>query len=284
MFRKKKELKALKGQANWQLSQGNAEKAKIYYVKGLEIDPTDTDMMIQLGAIYFGEEKWDLCERLLAKANELKPEDDIILQNIGALYIRKEKWEKALHYLNEAVHINPHNAYAWNNIGLVQQERHRLDEAEACFTKAIENDPGDLEYVFNLGDNYEKKRNYGEALKIFTLLLANEGSEENDETNHELLRSKITHLTDMINTERLSQLKKTLQVSTKLSMNRLQDSLQMADQEFNRKIVDWAHEFGFTIEGEYVIVNQSTVSDFLESLDNQFSEWSQSTRSKESKI
>ena len=78
MFRKKKELRALKGRANWQLSQGNEEKAKSDYLKGLELDPSDTEMMIQLGAIYFGEENWELCEKILFQAYKLKPEDDII--------------------------------------------------------------------------------------------------------------------------------------------------------------------------------------------------------------
>ena len=278
MFRKKKKVKDLKGVANWQMSQGNTKKAKIYYLKGLEIDPTDTDMMVRLGAIYFGEEKWILCEKILFQAYDLKSEDDTILQNIGALYIRMEKWDKAFQYLDEAVQINPQNAYAWNNIGLIQRERNMLNEAGKCFIKAIENDPDDLEYVFNLGENYEAQRDYGEAKNIFTDLL------EKDEENQELIRNKIQNLTETITTERLGQLKKTLQVSTKMKLDRLQDILQMSNQEFNNKIVDWAHEFGFTIEGDYLIVNQSTVTDFLESLDDQFLEWGEGARNKESKI
>ena len=278
MGRKTKELNALKSKANFLLAQGKVEEAKIYYLKGLEIEPNDIDMRIQLASIYFSEENWLACESILVKADELKPKDDVILQNLGAVYIQMEKWENAFHHLNEAVLINSHNACAWNNMGLIQKERQMLEEAAKCFNKAIENDPDDLEYVFNLGENYESKREYGEAKKIFTALLVNAGQ------NQELLESKITNLTELINTERMTQLKKTLQVSTKLHLNRLQDGLQMSNQEFNRKIVDWAHEFGFTIEGEFLIVNQSTVSEFLDSLDNQFSDWSKTSKSKESKI
>lgn len=278
MFRKKKESMSFKKTANYLYSVGDFEKAKINYIKALEKEPNDTDMLIRLASIYFSEEQWFPCESMLVKADEIQPNYDVTLQNLGALYIQWQKWDKAHHYLQQAILLNPHNAHAWNNLGLIQKEKKELEEAERSFTKAIENDPNDFEYVFNLGEVFETQHNYEEAKDLFGKLL------EQDTENQELLSQKLRNLTETIQKERINRLKKTLQVSTKLRLDRLQEGLNMSGPEFNRKIVDWAYEFGFTIEGEYLLVNQSKVSDFLISLDENFSDWTENSKIKAGKL
>ncbi|UYP47465.1 Beta-barrel assembly-enhancing protease [Candidatus Lokiarchaeum ossiferum] len=278
MFRKQKKAISLKKTANYLYSMGDFGEAKIKYKKALEKEPNDTDLMIQLASIYFAEEQWFPCESLLVKADEIRPNDDVTLQNLGALYIQLQKWEKANRYLQQAIVLNPKNAHAWNNLGLIQKEIKELEEAERSFTKAIETDPNDFEYVFNLGELFEAQHNYEEAKDLFGKLL------EQDTENQELLGQKLRTLTEIIQKERIDRLKKTLQVSTKLRLDRLQEGLNMSGLEFNRKIVDWAFEFGFTIEGEYLLVNKSTVSDFLVTLDENFNEWTENSKKKAGKL
>lgn len=45
------------------------------------------------------------------------------------------------------------------------------------------------------------------------------------------------------------------------------------NHSFLKKIFDWADSFGFRIDGDYLIIKQDTVSDFIEALDKEFLLW-----------
>jgi tetratricopeptide (TPR) repeat protein len=241
--------------------------AENFYKQGLEIDPNNVDILNQLASIYFQQEKWSVCENILLKAYNLTQDDDTIITNLGALYSNLEQYQKAQKYLQEALKINPINDIAWNNMGVINQERHDYEEAHKYFRKAIEINPNELEYSFNIGETFEKQHKFREAKNMFEYILGL------DKTNEDLLRNKIKQMTQNIERENIEHIKKLMQVSTKVKLDRFQDGLGMNNKDFNRKIVDWAVEFGFTIDGDYVIVNKSTIDDFIIALDHQFKDW-----------
>jgi len=69
------------------------------------------------------------------------------------------------------------------------------------------------------------------------------------------------------------KLKKVLNVSVKIKMDQMRDILKMDQTTFNDKIIEWAEEFGFIIDGDYVNVNKESVEDFINALDAQFEVW-----------
>lgn len=84
--------------------------------------------------------------------------------------------------------------------------------------------------------------------------------------------------------ESLEKIKKIIKVSTRIKLDMLIDALKMDTQTFNEKIFEWAEKFGFTIDGDYLITNIDTVSDFIDELDKQFAIWEKSEREKIKKI
>ena len=64
----------------------------------------------------------------------------------------------------------------------------------------------------------------------------------------------------------------------------MQDALDMDQKQFDFVIFDWAAEFGFTIDGEYLNINKESVSDFIDALDKQFTLWESSEKDKNGKI
>ncbi len=56
-------------------------------------------------------------------------------------------------------------------------------------------------------------------------------------------------------------------------MEQMREMLKIDKETFNEKILDWASEFGFEIDREYVNINKSTVDDFIDELDSQFEAW-----------
>jgi len=73
--------------------------------------------------------------------------------------------------------------------------------------------------------------------------------------------------------EKLEKIKKMMSVSTRINLDRMQNVLDMDKKTFDNKIFEWAEEFGFTIDGDNLIINVNTVSDFIEALDKQFASW-----------
>ncbi|MBA7507507.1 hypothetical protein ES706_06226 [subsurface metagenome] len=69
----------------------------------------------------------------------------------------------------------------------------------------------------------------------------------------------------------LDKIKKLMKVSTRVRLDMMRDVLNMDPHTFNYKIIDWAYKFEFIIDGDYLIVNKETVSDFIDALDKQFS-------------
>ena len=82
----------------------------------------------------------------------------------------------------------------------------------------------------------------------------------------------------------LARLKKLVRVSKTLKVSQMAKILEMSEDELYRRIVDWADEFGFTLDGETVEFGAGRKDDFLASLDNAFDTWSTKDKTKGGKI
>jgi rRNA maturation endonuclease Nob1 len=66
--------------------------------------------------------------------------------------------------------------------------------------------------------------------------------------------------------KRVDQIKEMLDVSSKIRLDLMRDALEMDEKTFSGKIFEWAHQFNFIINGDYLIVNLENVDDFLDNL------------------
>jgi len=64
----------------------------------------------------------------------------------------------------------------------------------------------------------------------------------------------------------------------------MKDTLNLDTYTFNEKIFEWAKRFSFTIDGDYLVVNKDTVSDFMNALDEQFAIWEKMEEERSGKI
>ena len=78
---------------------------------------------------------------------------------------------------------------------------------------------------------------------------------------------------NIIEKDTISKLKELIEKSPRVNLKQIKVALKMDTHTFNNKIIDWADEFGFIIDGDYLIVNKDTVSDFIDALDKQFAKW-----------
>ena len=66
--------------------------------------------------------------------------------------------------------------------------------------------------------------------------------------------------------EKIDQVKSMIEVSNKLRLDMIRTALDMDDKLFTEKVFQWAKHFNFLIDGDYLIINQDTATDFLDDL------------------
>jgi len=73
--------------------------------------------------------------------------------------------------------------------------------------------------------------------------------------------------------EMLEKIKEIMKVSTRIKFNMLRNILDTDKKTFDNKIFEWAKEFNFIIDGDSLVINKDTVSDFIDALDREFVLW-----------
>jgi len=75
--------------------------------------------------------------------------------------------------------------------------------------------------------------------------------------------------------ERREKIERIMRVSSRIRLDTMRDILNLEPYIFHERLIDWAEKFGFEIDGDYLNINKDKVSDFIEKLDKQFSDWEQ---------
>lgn len=84
--------------------------------------------------------------------------------------------------------------------------------------------------------------------------------------------------------EKVKIIKKILIEADSIQLDTLRNALKMNVHNFNNKILDWSIDYGFEIDGDYLITNKNTVSAFIDELDKYFTTWDKIELKKNNKI
>ncbi|MBY9020604.1 MAG: hypothetical protein KGD67_06080 [Candidatus Lokiarchaeota archaeon] len=66
--------------------------------------------------------------------------------------------------------------------------------------------------------------------------------------------------------EKIERIKSMMEVSNRLRLDMIRVALDMDEELFTRKVFQWAKEFNFLIDGDYLIINQESYKEFIEDL------------------
>jgi len=95
---------------------------------------------------------------------------------------------------------------------------------------------------------------------------------ESEKSKHEFQKKKEQE-SKKLEEESINKLKKMIKVSDRLNLEMIRKALRLEEITFLDKIFDWAEEFGFRIDGDYLIIKKERVLDFIDLLDKQFASW-----------
>ena len=167
---------------------------------------------------------------------DLEPENYRAIYNLGISLFSLGKKDEALIKFKEALKFNPEYKFCYYNIGLVYEDKGLLERAYYAYKRALEIDPNFL---------YAK-----EAKKIVE-------DKINDRSRKKGQDSEKTTL---------DQLKSLFRVSKKINITDIQNILNLKRAEIMPLIIEWAEEYEFEIDGDYLILNKKTLQEFLENI------------------
>ncbi len=75
--------------------------------------------------------------------------------------------------------------------------------------------------------------------------------------------------------EIVDKLARIMRVSSRVRLDMLQGALKMPASDFNEKIFEWAEEFKFRIDGDFVDFSGGNIGGFIAELDAAFANWGQ---------
>ena len=83
---------------------------------------------------------------------------------------------------------------------------------------------------------------------------------------------------------RMEKLKKLVKVSERLKISQMAQILAMDEATLYDRIVDWAADYGFTIDEDVVKFGAGRKEDFIAALDGAFQGWDKKVETKEGKL
>ncbi len=91
--------------------------------------------------------------------------------------------------------------------------------------------------------------------------------------SEELFKNLNAVLGNVKQENRKDKLRKILAVSDRIKMDMIQRALELDANTFSDKIFEWAAEFKFRIDGDYVVMEGGDVTGFISKLDAEFADW-----------
>lgn len=82
----------------------------------------------------------------------------------------------------------------------------------------------------------------------------------------------------------IDKLKKILRVSSRFRLDMALDILNIDKKTFDVKILEWSKEFGFIVDGDYLVIKKDKISEFIDALDRQYKSWEKMEKEKDGKI
>jgi tetratricopeptide (TPR) repeat protein len=101
------------------------------------------------GLLYFNQGNFKMAEKDFLMATKLDPTNSEIKLNLGLSQIKLNKLEEAEMLLLEVAEIDPDNARAFFNLGNIQYSREHYQEAISYYTIAIQKESNNASFYYN---------------------------------------------------------------------------------------------------------------------------------------
>jgi tetratricopeptide (TPR) repeat protein len=141
------------------------EKANTELKRAYEIDPTDTDVVLDMGVMYELDNQIDMAIKMYKKCIDLKSNLSGAYGNLANIYNDNElKKDSALYYHQKALFVDNKNPNSYYNFGNYYKKNKKYDLALEMYAKAIELNPSLTPAYINTAAIYEFNKDFKKAI------------------------------------------------------------------------------------------------------------------------
>jgi tetratricopeptide (TPR) repeat protein len=141
---------------------GNYEDAVVSYLKGLEAEPNNVELLNSMGFALFQQGKSDEAIVSLEKALTVDPKHYKAHNNMALASIDVGELELAEIHYRESLAIEP-QASIYNDLGYVLERLGMADEAFEAYKESLVIDPESATAHYNLATHLARKKEYSDA-------------------------------------------------------------------------------------------------------------------------
>ena len=130
---------------------GRLSQALVQYEKALELDPTDSDLFLNLGHIAWRLNMIEGAERLFRAALQISPGSIEAMNNLAGVLRDQGKYDDAIEILRSGIYTHPESYVLWNSIGTVMVETGDHVNAMTFYEEAARLNPSFGRAFHNMG-------------------------------------------------------------------------------------------------------------------------------------
>ena len=240
---------------------------------------TDRVKLIEKAKVLVKNEEFEKAIKILESLYQKQSDGDIKNNLINALfayggYLNDNyvlEYEKSIKYFKRIIEIDPSNYRAHYNLGIANFNLNRFKEALNSYKNAISIKPDYKHCYYNIGLLYEEAENLEESIEAYEKALeldpnyiyamhALKKVRSNLDTQV-LTKSKTQEIKDTI-----EKLKSLLSMSKRVRFDMIQEILNVNKETLMSIIINWGKKNYCEIDGDYLIINKESLTQFLEDL------------------
>lgn len=164
---------------------GHTHKALVTYEHAFQLDPTDCELLINLGLTAWNLKLTEGAAKMFQLYIAACPDSPLGYNNLGSVLCDLGQTDEAIATLKAAIYRMPHEAILWNSLATVLAEQGRADESVVFYQESARLQPGFARAYHNLGYAYQHLGKLEDALANYdrALELAIDPTERR-EANH----------------------------------------------------------------------------------------------------
>ncbi len=149
------------------INEGDDSTAIDYFRYVTENARWNSDAWIQLGGLYFDNQKYEEAEKIMTEAIELFPNDFAVNLILGLALAQQGKSEEGKDYLKTATELNPNDLNALSAYGFALSQINEDEEAVKYLKMALKIDPDNVNILGQLGLIYNNLENMTKSDSLY---------------------------------------------------------------------------------------------------------------------
>lgn len=146
---------------------GHQHKALVTYERAFALDPTDPELLINLGLAAWNLNLIDGAAKMFSLYIGVCPDSPLGYNNLGSVQSDMGQVDIAIETLRAALYRMPGEAVLWNALATVLAENGRVEESLVFYRESISLDPNFARLYHNLGYAYSHLGRLEEALDAY---------------------------------------------------------------------------------------------------------------------